>query len=109
MQLTETEIYEIIKEEVKNFLDETIETVQEVDAQTFPGAEKWTEPGEGYFDDSGNFVYVGLTDPRLDPPEASSVRGTRMRKRVKPSGIDLHGHDVSRIKRGAKRSFTQTS
>jgi len=54
-------------------------------------------------------VYVGLTDPRLDPPEASSVRGTRMRKRVKPSGIDLHGHDVSRIKRGAKRSFTQTS
>ena len=104
MQLTEIEIYEIIKEEVKSFLDETIETVQEADAQTFPGAKKWTEPRSGYIDDSGNYVYVGLTDPRLDPPEVPSGRGTRMRKGARASGKgNLHTADVKRLRRLAKK------
>ena len=106
MQLTETEIYEIIKEEVKNFLDETIETVQEVGTQIVP-AEKWTEPGEGYIDDSGNFVYVGLTDPRNDPPEVSSGRAPRMRNVAKGKDVTLHGHDVKRLSRASKRDISR--
>ena len=116
MQLTETEIYEIIKEEVKNFLDETIETVKETkygtddgDSLTRPATQwsqtaPWTDPSGGWIDDDGNYV-------EGDPSGATAPgRSTRMRKVFKgkkKNDETLHTHDVGRLERASKRDISR--
>tara|TARA_R100001594_G_scaffold150037_1_gene209744 strand:- start:3119 stop:3475 length:357 start_codon:yes stop_codon:yes gene_type:complete len=117
MQLTETEIYEIIKEEVKNFLDETIETVKETEygtddgnsltrpATSFSRNAPWTDPSGGWIDpDTGEYV-------EGDPSGATAPgRSTRMRKvavtKAKRNRKNLHGADVALARKRANKSYT---
>ena len=100
MQLTETEIYEIIKEEVKGFLDE----LDKLQSPRVGKDQSWKEPEAGFVDDEGNYIEG---DPYGAGAPLQIVRGTRMRKVAKTSGKGrLHQSDVKRLRRLADKSPT---